>query len=185
MENPAMFGRRRVATKGTIEMAVVRTDDLPGATPPLSTTGRPVVHPDVPILRLLGYALFERQEDGTFLCLGWPSHWSDDEQRSASDEMAGQGHTTLAAILAVTGPFLDEFWIDAQSLWSRGRPGRIRSGVWEQEFVGRGIRWLEAVAVQTDDKSYLLVEDKVDRGIPGPAASPTPIQLATGPIRAE
>jgi putative two-component system response regulator len=55
-------------------------------------------------------------------------------------------------------PVLDNFIVDAEAFWARGRDGRLHSGAWE-EMDEAGTAWpLEAQALLRDGHSYLVIE---------------------------
>lgn len=56
--------------------------------------------------------------------------------------------------------YLDDFLIDAETLWQTNKDGRIESGLWSEQLSTQLIR-LEATAVQADHQSYLIV-NKLD-----------------------
>jgi len=58
--------------------------------------------------------------------------------------------------------FLDNFIIDADDFWARGRDGRLNSGPWD-EVDDAGRAWpLEAQALLQDGQAYLVVEQLSD-----------------------
>ncbi len=59
---------------------------------------------------------------------------------------------------ASVSPFLDNFLIDARVFWAEEKIGRLRSGVW-LEPIGNGTEQaLEATAIHSQERAYLLLE---------------------------
>jgi PAS domain S-box-containing protein len=55
-------------------------------------------------------------------------------------------------------PFLSNFLIDARDFWSRGKNGRIRSGIWIQTAPDGDDLAFEASAIRLGDSNILIVE---------------------------
>ncbi len=141
-----------------------------------------MVPSDVPILRLLGYALFERQADGTLASVGGPAAGARSGRSSLDLDSAAEAFAAVA-LATVAGPLLDNFLMDAEAFWSQGQPGRLDSGFWEHEFSAGDTRLLQAIAVQSADHSYLLIQDMTDRDEPAGEYLRTGRTTQSNPLR--
>ncbi len=104
------------------------------------------------LLRTWGVAVFERLEGG-FRSLGHQPAWLRSLAGGAAD------FEELLERL----PFLENFLVDAEEVWSRSGPGVEWSGVWT-EVDARGAEWhLEASASRVEDGRCLLLVQSVDR----------------------
>jgi signal transduction histidine kinase/CheY-like chemotaxis protein len=98
-----------------------------------------------------GYALFERAPDGSFRAMGeWPD-WCE--------QIWGSGGASHTFRFAEKSPFLENFFEDAEEVWTRGEKDFLRSGNWiERAADGREIP-LEACALKLAGKSVLALQN--------------------------
>ncbi len=59
---------------------------------------------------------------------------------------------------ATVSPFLENFLIDARVFWAEEKIGRLRSGVWLEPTDKGTEQALEATAVHSEDRAFLVIE---------------------------
>jgi signal transduction histidine kinase len=96
------------------------------------------------LLEAAGYVAFEYQLSGALLLLNRAPRWMQPLIES------GQ-------LKPEASPFLENFLIDARVFWAEEKVGRLRSGVW-LEPSEKGEQALEATAVQSGERAFLLLE---------------------------
>ncbi len=100
-------------------------------------------------LRIL---ILERLEPGSFRLLADPPAWFR--------KLAGSGHEEAPLRPGEMSAFLDNFLVDAEQFWKKGRRGLIHSGPWV-EVSGDGRDYhLEARASSVGGRSLLLIEEQ-------------------------
>jgi PAS domain S-box-containing protein len=104
------------------------------------------------LLSLLNIVVLERLDHGDFRVLGEAPGWF---KRLCPDAFSKpEGRSSLAGKLA----FLDHFLEEAEPFWSNRVDGRLRSGVWRETDSEGALFDLEASAVFSEGRSFLLVE---------------------------
>ena len=102
------------------------------------------------------FVILERVFGGGYRLLSEPRDYLSALSRNAS---------TIGAEFHLLGQsqFLDNFIIDAEEFWARGRDGRLHSGTWE-EVDDTGNAWpLEAQALLRLGHSYLVIEHLAEK----------------------
>lgn len=56
-------------------------------------------------------------------------------------------------------PYLEDFLIDAETVWSASAPGRIKSGLWTESLADRRDLNLEAIAIRQNDHQLLVIRN--------------------------
>ncbi|MDQ6622846.1 MAG: HAMP domain-containing histidine kinase [Verrucomicrobiota bacterium] len=102
------------------------------------------------ILGALGYALFEREENGALLLQGEAPEWL-----SALWDSLGKNGATLPVEQA--SPFFENFLIDAVEAWEGGGETRAVSGPWIETKPDGSEITLEATALTAGDAPMLLL----------------------------
>ena len=102
------------------------------------------------IYSLLDIAVFQRLEAGRFKPAGeLPEWWTKFAKESSSEEISFQG----------MDPFLDNFLIDAEKVWT-GRAGkRESSGIWQYESADGRELLLEAFAITSNVHNVLAFRE--------------------------
>ncbi len=103
------------------------------------------------LLPLLGFAVFERAEAGSFRPAGQPPEWL----RSFPAE--AQTFCAVDALVEIF-PYLEVFLPDAEEHWNAGKPARLHSEIWTQTDL-EGKEWrLRATATCLEARALLVIE---------------------------
>jgi hypothetical protein len=95
------------------------------------------------LIAALDITLLEREAGGRLVLLGAAPEW----------------FSRLSSGDPVSFPFLDNFLIDAESFWTQGAAGRLKSGLWtEADSLGHET-YLEASAVCVGPRKILMIEN--------------------------
>jgi hypothetical protein len=95
------------------------------------------------LIAALDIALLEREAGGRLALLGAAPEWF---RRLSSGD-------------SISFPFLDNFLIDAETFWTQGAAGRLKSGLWtEADSLGHET-YLEASAVCVGPRKILMIEN--------------------------
>ncbi len=98
----------------------------------------------------MGYAVLQRNADGVFCMLSAAPPWF-------TQIWPGAGTSGMAIALTDASPFLDNFLLDAEEFWKKGKTGQIESGAWV-ETTGSGEQVaLEARALDLEGKQLLTI----------------------------
>jgi signal transduction histidine kinase len=97
------------------------------------------------LLESAGWVAFEWQLNGELTLLTrtpkWLQHLIKNEQLNIS-----------------ASPFLENFLIDARVFWAEEKMGRLRSGIWLEPNDKNTEQALEATAIHSEDRAFLLLE---------------------------
>jgi hypothetical protein len=95
------------------------------------------------LIAALNIALLDREAGGRLALLGAAPEWF---RRLSSGD-------------SISFPFLDNFLIDAETFWTAGAAGRLKSGLWtEADSLGHET-YLEASAVCVGPRKILMIEN--------------------------
>ena len=103
------------------------------------------------VLEALGFAIFIRDKSGALRLSGRSPNWL----RSIWPDL-----NTPDALLPIdqASPFLENFLIDAGECWSAGGEKSVRSGPWIERATDGTELTLEAIALNAEGRSILLLE---------------------------
>jgi signal transduction histidine kinase len=106
-------------------------------------------------LHLLDYVTFLKQENGFFILLGERPEWFK--------ELAQDFPVTDKQIaLAEKFPFIDVFVMEADDFWKEGKPGNLKSGIWNENATTGKTFSLNAFAINLNELNYLLIKPLFD-----------------------
>lgn len=110
------------------------------------------------ILAGKGYALFEGLGDGAFRVIGAYPEWCARIWGEASGQPA-TGSKQKPLRLGERSPFLENFLLEAESVWSGAGGESVRSGDWVESAIDGGEIPLEAAAWRLAGKSILVLQN--------------------------
>jgi hypothetical protein len=104
---------------------------------------------EILLLNALDMVVLEHLADGALLLKGRPPGWFE----RICPITRSRGYR---AELTTAAPFLEQFLLQAGELWSSGH-GRVHSGYWVQRDIDGNERHIEAWAVQTEARQFLVL----------------------------
>lgn len=119
-----------------------------------------IVNKLLDIVSALDVIAFEPKDDHVFIAISKVNAWFTDLYRHCYLEGSLLTDTD-AYELPLAFPFVDHFLYEANILWKANKDGQCKSGIWTEDGKA-GPCMLEAIAVQSEGQSYLLLTNHTE-----------------------
>ena len=119
-----------------------------------------VISPLNDAMDILGVTVFERVDNGSFVAFTTLPPWFAHAYASAmsiSPEIATQLDEFE---LGRAFPYIDNFLVDAELVWSLKTGGPVNSGIWSESSANGEDFYLEARAFSRNNRQFILLENK-------------------------